>query len=63
MKKSGYSSCFFMSQKSAPLITYLETLEDVRRAASCDHNFIDILVISVCAILANADTWEDIQSV
>ena len=50
-----------MTHKPAPLITFLETLEDVRRAASCDHNFIDILVISVCAILANADTWEDIE--
>ena len=39
----------------------LETLEDVRRAASCQHNFIDILVITVCAITANANTWEEME--
>lgn len=50
-----------MTHKPAPLITFLETLEDVRRAASCQHNFIDILVIAVCAIIANADTWEDMK--
>lgn len=50
-----------MTRKPTPLITFLETLEDTRRAASCQHNFIDILVIAVCAIIANADTWEDMQ--
>ena len=50
-----------MTQIPAPLITFLETIEDVRRAASCRHNFIDILVIAVCAIIADADTWADIQ--
>ncbi|WP_187300048.1 ISAs1 family transposase [Endozoicomonas montiporae] len=43
------------------MISFLETIEDTRRAASCQHNFIDILVIAVCAIIANADTWEDMQ--
>ncbi|PJE77329.1 hypothetical protein CI610_03753 [invertebrate metagenome] len=50
-----------MTLKPAPLITFLETLEDTRRTASCDHNFIDILVIGICAIIANADTWEDME--
>ena len=50
-----------MTHKPDPLITFLETLEDVRRAASCRHNFTDILVIAVCAIIANADTWQDME--
>ena len=50
-----------MTHKPAPLITFLETLENVRRAVSCQHSFIDILVIAVCAIIANADTWEDME--
>ena len=50
-----------MTRKPDPLITFLETLEDVRRAASCRHNFTDILVIAVCAIIANADTWQDME--
>ena len=39
----------------------LGILEDVRRAASCQHNFIDTLVIAVCAITANTDTWEEME--
>ena len=31
-----------MAYKPAPLITFLETIEDVRRSTSCKHNFIDI---------------------
>tara|TARA_B100001059_G_scaffold109863_1_gene109912 strand:- start:109 stop:1269 length:1161 start_codon:yes stop_codon:yes gene_type:complete len=50
-----------MPLKPAPLITFLLKLEDTRRSASCFHNFIDILVIAICAILGNADTWEDMQ--
>ncbi len=44
-----------------PLISFLETLEDTRRGASCDHKFIDILIIAVCAIICDADSWEDMQ--
>ena len=36
-------------------------LEDVRRAASCQHNFIDTLVIAVCAITTNSDNWEEME--
>ena len=30
-------------------------------AASCQHNFTDILVIAACVIIANADTWQDME--
>ncbi len=50
-----------MIHKPAPLINFLEILEDTRRIASCDNKFIDILVIGVCAIIANADTWEEME--
>ncbi len=51
-----------MPIKPAPLMTYLNELTDPRkRANSCDHIFIDILVIAVCAIICNADTWEEMQ--
>ena len=51
-----------MPLKPAPLMTFLCELTDPRkRGSSCDHNFIDILVIAVCAIIGGADTWEEIQ--
>ena len=50
-----------MIYKPAPLISHLETLVDDRRAASCRYNFIDILVVAVCAVIASADTWQDME--
>lgn len=45
----------------APLINFLNSLEDSRVQCSCDHNFIDIMVIAICAILCECDTWEDME--
>ena len=51
-----------MPVKPAPLMTFLNELTDPRRRAnSCEHNFIDILVIAVCAIICGADTWAEMQ--
>ncbi len=45
-----------------PLIMFLNELTDPRkRASSCEHNFDDVLVIAVCAIICGADTWQDMQ--
>ena len=35
-------------------------LEDPRETSRCDHQFIHILVIAVCAVIACAESWEDI---
>jgi predicted transposase YbfD/YdcC len=35
-------------------------LEDRRETSRCDHQLIDILVIAVCAVIACAESWEDI---
>src|SRR3954470_15897155 len=35
-------------------------LEDLRETSRCDHRLIDILVIAVCAVIACAESWEDI---
>ena len=34
-------------------------LEDPRETSRCDHQLIDILVIAVCAVIACAESWED----
>ena len=36
-------------------------LEDPRETSKCDHQLIDILVIAVCAVIACAESWEDIE--
>src|SRR5215203_378630 len=35
-------------------------LEDPRETSRCDHQLLDILVIAVCAVIACAESWEDI---
>ena len=42
------------------LITQLETIEDPRCAWKVEHRLLDILVIAVCAVLGEAETFEDI---
>ena len=36
-------------------------LGDPRETRRCDHQLIDILVIAVCAVIACAESWEDIE--
>src|SRR5918997_196991 len=36
-------------------------LEDPRETRRCEHQLIDILVIAVCAVIACAESWEDIE--
>src|SRR3954469_20610915 len=36
-------------------------LEDPRETRRCDHQLVDILVIAVCAVIACAESWEDIE--
>ena len=41
-------------------ITQLETIEDPRWAWKGEHRLLDILVIAVCAVLGEAENFEDI---
>jgi predicted transposase YbfD/YdcC len=36
-------------------------LEDPRETRRCDHQLVDILVIAVCAVIACAESWQDIE--
>jgi predicted transposase YbfD/YdcC len=42
------------------LITEFETIEDPRCAWKVEHRLLDILVITVCAVLGEAESFEDI---
>ena len=44
----------------AALITEFETIEDPRCAWKVEHRLLDILVIAVCAVLAEAESFADI---
>jgi predicted transposase YbfD/YdcC len=42
------------------LIEHFSELDDPRCAGKVEHRLIDILVIAVCAVIACAESWEDI---
>ncbi len=42
------------------LAQYFSTIEDPRCSGKVEHRLIDILVIAVCAVIACAESWDDI---
>ncbi len=47
----------------APTIeTYFSTLEDPRQAMNQRHQFVDMLVITICAVICGADDWVAVES-
>ena len=42
------------------LVEEFSALEDPRCGGKIEHRLIDILVIAVCAVIAGAESWEDI---
>ena len=43
------------------LQTYFETLTDERQAWKVKHNLLEIVVMTICAVIAGCDAWEDIE--
>jgi predicted transposase YbfD/YdcC len=44
------------------LIISFQDMPDPRVAGRCDHKLIDIIVITVCAVIAGAESWVDVES-
>ena len=44
------------------LIISFQDLPDPRVEGRCDHKLIDIIVVTVCAVIAGAESWVDVQS-
>jgi predicted transposase YbfD/YdcC len=44
---------------SGALVECFEGLQDPRMVNKCRHQLLDIVVIAVCATIANADSWDD----
>ena len=51
-------------QKSASksLLSHLQVVPDPRIEKKCDHNLIDIMAITICAVICGADDWNAIES-
>jgi predicted transposase YbfD/YdcC len=44
------------------LVISFQDLPDPRVEGRCDHRLIDIIVITVCAVIAGAESWVDVES-
>jgi predicted transposase YbfD/YdcC len=42
------------------LLVHFQNLPEPRIVKKCDHRLLDIVMIALCATIANADTWEEI---
>ena len=51
------------SKKSNNIIDYFDSLNDPRMDRTKLHKLIDIVVITICAVICGADTWEAIELV
>ncbi|NJN23778.1 MAG: transposase family protein, partial [Acaryochloridaceae cyanobacterium RL_2_7] len=43
---------------SRSLLTHFETLEDPRTSYLVEHTLLDIVALTICAIICGAETWE-----
>lgn len=49
-------------ESSKNIVYHFKDLDDPRLDRKKQHKLIDIIVIAICGIICNADTWVDIQS-
>ena len=49
------------TEKELSLIEYMQKVPDPRAPYNQKHNFIDIIIIAVTAILCGMDTWNEIE--
>ncbi len=50
------------SRSSSSLLTHFETLEDPRTAYLVEHPLLDIVALTICAVICGAETWEEIEA-
>jgi hypothetical protein len=60
-EKRDESRSTVMGLNSA-LLEHFGELPDPRMVNKCDHLLLDIVMIAICATIANADSWEDIAA-
>jgi predicted transposase YbfD/YdcC len=62
--ETGFTLDFDTGVKMSPgmiLVQRLRGIEDPRVTGRCDHALVDILVIVLCAVMAGAEGWDDME--
>ena len=50
-----------MEDRLPDLVQYFSELDDPRVVGRSKHKLIDIVVIVICAVIANADSWREVE--
>src|SRR5258708_4610757 len=51
-----------MALSTCPIRRHFASLKDPRRKHCRLHNLLDIIVIALCGVIANANSWQDIET-
>jgi predicted transposase YbfD/YdcC len=51
-----------LTEKATPLLEHFRELKDPRAEHLLEHRLIDIIGLTICAVICGADTWVDIES-
>ena len=51
-----------MSSSPLSIQRHFRALRDPRRKHRQRHRLLDIIVIALCAVIANADTWQEVEA-
>ena len=51
-----------MSSSSLSIKSHFRSLRDPRRKHRQRHRLLDIIVIALCAVIADADTWQKVEA-
>jgi predicted transposase YbfD/YdcC len=62
MGSSGNQEAAMTDEDPISLVISFQDLPDPRVEGRCDHKLIDIIVITVCAVIAGAESWVDVES-
>lgn len=49
------------SNPAVSLITHFESLPEPRQSGKVEHKLIDIIIITICAVICGADTWVEVE--
>lgn len=50
-----------LNQSSSPLLEHFKNLKDPRTEHLLEHQLLDIIGLTICAVICGADTWVDIE--
>ena len=48
------------SNPTISIMTHFESLPDPRQSGKVDHKLIDIIIITICAVICGADNWVEV---